>query len=95
MNDPNTAPVTVTEIADLLAQLRTLSPPRHGGIAARAAFLAAKADLLARIAEQHAHDWPCDHTGQARQVAADARVVAEHARVVTQPTSINAEDHTP
>jgi hypothetical protein len=55
MNDPS-PPVTVTEIADLLAQLRTLSPPRPDDTAARAVFLAAKADLLARIADQHAHD---------------------------------------
>ena len=37
MNDPT--PVTVTEIADLLARARTLSRPRPGDTAAWAAFL--------------------------------------------------------
>jgi hypothetical protein len=90
MNDP----VTVTEIADLLAQLRTLSPPRPSDTAARAIFLAAKADLLTRIADQHAHDWPCDHAAQARQVAADARIIAERAQAAIEPAPVDPEDHT-
>jgi hypothetical protein len=55
-------PVSVAEIADFLRQLRGLSapsqpPPRSGQpardpVADRAAFLARKADLLARIAAQ-------------------------------------------
>jgi hypothetical protein len=53
-------PVSVTEIADFLRQLRGLSrPPIPGGdprrdpAAERAAFLARKADLFARIAAGH------------------------------------------
>jgi hypothetical protein len=92
MNTPDPAPVTAAEIAELITHLRTLGPPRPGVTAARAAFLAAKADLLARIADQHAHDWPCDHAAQARQVAAHARVVAEHARALVEPAAIDGED---
>jgi hypothetical protein len=95
MSNPPLQPVTTAEIADLLARLRTLSPPRRGDPAARAEFLAAKAGLLARIADQHARDWPCDHAARARQVAADARIVAEHARALTQPVHLDTEDNTP
>jgi hypothetical protein len=56
--------VSVTEIADFLRQLRTLSPPplpagapstdqADQRAAERAAFLTRKADLLARITAQH------------------------------------------
>jgi hypothetical protein len=55
MNHPHTRPVTVTEIADLLAQLRALSPPQPDDAAARVVFLAAKADLLARINQTEDH----------------------------------------
>jgi hypothetical protein len=85
MNDQNTPPVTVAEIASLLSQLRTLSPPQHGDTAARTAFLATKANLLARIAAQHARDWTCDHVAHARHVSADALVVAEQAQTVIEP----------
>ena len=49
------APVTITEIAEFLQQLRALSRPGAAGptrdtTAERAAFLARKADLFARIA---------------------------------------------
>jgi hypothetical protein len=79
-------PVTPAEIADLLTQLRALSPPQPGDADARAAVLAAKADLLARIADQHARDWPCAHAAQARQIAQEARVVTEHARALAGHT---------
>jgi hypothetical protein len=87
MNTPHSTPVTAAEIANLLARLRTLSPPPHGA-AARAQFLAATAD-------QHAHEWPCDHAAQARQVVADARVVADHARALVEPAGIDATDDSP
>lgn len=90
MNDPT--PVTVTEIADLLARARTLSPPRPGDTAARAAFLAAKADLLARIPDQHAHDRSCHHADQARQVAADTRAMADPAQAVVEALREDSED---
>ena len=56
------SPVTISEIAEFLRQLRALSgssPTAPGGglgrdtTAERAAFLARKADLLARIAAAH------------------------------------------
>ena len=55
------APVTISEIAEFLQQLRALSrpgaadPTRDAGdtTAERAAFLARKADLFARIAAAH------------------------------------------
>jgi hypothetical protein len=77
----NQHPVTATQIADLLAWARTLTAAQPTD---RAAYLAAKADLLARIADQHAHDWQCDHAEQARQVAADARAVADQAHQIAQ-----------
>ena len=50
------SPVTIAEIAEFLRQLRALSrsadPARDTGVE-RAAFLARKADLFARIAAQH------------------------------------------
>lgn len=77
MNQP---PVTAAEIADLAAWARTLTAAGTAAEPAdRAAYLAAKADLLARIADQHAHDWQRDHANQARQIAIDARTVADHA----------------
>jgi hypothetical protein len=95
MTDMPTEAVTPTEIAKLTAHLRTLSPAQHGDTAARAAFLAAKADPLARIADQHAHDWPCDHAEHARQVANDARAVAERASRLAAPIGIDTEEETP
>ena len=55
------SPVTITEIAELLRQLRALSRSSvtadtglaRDTTAERAAFLARKADLFARIAAQH------------------------------------------
>lgn len=44
----------------------------------RAAYLKAKAELLARIAEQHAENCPC-HAEQAHQVAIDAHTTAAQA----------------
>jgi hypothetical protein len=85
MSDP-TQPVTATEIVGLHAQLRTLRPPARGGdTATHVAFLAAKADLLERIADQHADDWPCQHAAQARHIAQAARATAEHAATLAHP----------
>ena len=57
---PTGTPVPIAEIADFLRQLRALSgsPAAAAGLARdttteRAAFLARKADLFARIAAQH------------------------------------------
>lgn len=51
-------PVTTAEIADLLAWARTLTHSGGADPARRAAYLTAKADLLARIASEH-----CDPAG--------------------------------
>ena len=63
MNPENTDQVSITEIAEFLRQLRSLSRPPASGpepgnvgadlAAERAAFLTRKADLFARIAAQH------------------------------------------
>jgi hypothetical protein len=71
--------VSAAQIADLLARARSITA---AGPAAdptqRVAYLIAKAELLARIADQHAENCPC-HAAQARQVAADARSSAAQA----------------
>ena len=81
MNSPH-QPVTATEIADLLAQARSLTQARSAADpTTRAAYLAAKADLLTRIADEHADDdRPCQLSTHARHIAAHARIAAESAR---------------
>jgi hypothetical protein len=83
-------PVTADEIADLLQHIRALSHPAAADPAARAELLARKADLLARIAEQRADQWTCQHADQARQVAHDAQTVATHARQIAESTKHGA-----
>jgi hypothetical protein len=75
MTSPSCPPgaVTTTEIADLLAWARQLSSA--GGSAdpgQRAAYLAAKANLLARIADHHANEHPrqADYTHDPAELAA-------------------------
>jgi hypothetical protein len=86
-------PVTAAEIADLLTQLRTLRTPAQGGDPAEhAALLAAKADLLTRIADEHTSEPPCGHDAHARHVAAHARLAAAHARTLTETARTNPED---
>jgi hypothetical protein len=93
MNSPN-RPVTAAEIADLLTRLRTQRTPAQGGDPAEhAAFLTAKADLLTRIAHEHADDQrPCEHGVHARHVAAHARFAAAHARHVAETGRTNPKD---
>ena len=82
---PPPDPVTTTEIAGLLAWARQLS--NAGGSAdptQQAAYLAAKASLLARIASAQAHQHPC-HAQAARQVADQARDLAAQAGALHQP----------
>jgi hypothetical protein len=76
----NTAPsgqADPAQITDLLTWAQWLT---HAGATAdpaqRVAYLAAKAELLARIADQHAHHHPC-HAELASQIAADARAIAQ------------------
>lgn len=80
MTDSPTPPrVRPRDIADLLAWATSLSAAPHAtDPAERAAYLAAKADLLTRIADQHTHDDP-DHAHHARRIASHAQDSAERA----------------
>jgi hypothetical protein len=68
-------PVTAAEIAQFLHRLARLHPPALGDRAEHAALLAHKAELFARLADQHTHTDP-DHAAQARQATARARAAA-------------------
>ena len=57
MNNPSPEPVSTAEIADLLAWARTLTETAADP-AQRAAYLHAKANLLARITDQHTAPLP-------------------------------------
>jgi hypothetical protein len=68
--------VSAAEIAELTAWARSLAQQGAGtDPAQRAAYLAAKAHLLTRIADQHAAEHPCRRT-DARQFADEAHAVA-------------------
>jgi methyl-accepting chemotaxis protein len=73
-------PVTTTEIADLIHRIRLLAEDPHANPAERAEVLAAKADLLAQLAEQRAYEWTCEHAEQAHEIAENARAIADKAR---------------
>ena len=77
--DPHPAssrPVTAGEIAEFLHRLARHRPPALGGDPAEhTTLLAHKADLFARIADQHTHTDPT-HADQARQAAERARAAA-------------------
>ena len=89
-NHPASGPVTAGEIAQFLHRLTRRRPPALGGDPAEhAALLACKADLFARIADQHAHTDPA-HTGQARQAAERARAAA--ARHAENPETQDSTD---
>ena len=76
---PTPPRVRPRDIADLLAWATSLSAPRRAADPAeRAAYLAAKADLLTRIADQHTHDDP-GHAHHARRIASDAQATAQRA----------------
>jgi hypothetical protein len=88
MTIPPPEPVSITEISDLLAWCRRLTDAATSADPdERAAYLAAKADLLARIADERALTWDCEHAAQARQIADDARHIAEQpAHLPSHPT---------
>ncbi len=89
-NHPASGPVTAGEIAQFLHRLTRRRPPALGGDPAEhAALLACKADLFARIADQHAHTDPA-HAGQARQAAQRARAAA--ARHAENPETQDSTD---
>ena len=77
-------PVRPAEISDLIAWAARLSRTRPGGTspAETAAYLAAKAGLLERIAAGREQDgWTRRDTDTARQAAAAAREAAAAARL--------------
>ena len=83
-------PVRPAEISDLIAWAARLSRTGPGGAspAEVAAYLAAKADLLERIAAERAAGGQASHdTDTARQAAAAARQAAAAARLaaITAP----------
>lgn len=75
-------PVRPAEISELIAWAARLSRTGSGGAspAETAAYLAAKADLLDRIAASREQDGQSSHdTATARQAAAGARAAADAA----------------
>lgn len=82
MTDP---PVTTSEIADLFHRIRELSDNPTSDPTERAQVLAHKAELLARLATQHADEWTCEHADQAHQLAQEARTLAAHAQTAATP----------
>lgn len=80
-----TDPPTTSEIADLLHRIRELSDNPASDPTERAQILAHKADLLARLANQRANEWACEHADQARQLAHEARTLAARARAIATP----------
>jgi hypothetical protein len=79
-------PVRPAEISGLIAWAARLSRTRPGGAspAETAAYLAAKADLLERIAASREQDrWARSDIDTARQAAAAAREAAAAARLAT------------
>ena len=90
MADHHPGPVTAGEIAEFLHRLARHRPTVLGGDPAEhAALLAHKAELFARIADQHAHTDPA-HAGQARQAAQRARAAA--ARHAENPETQDSTD---
>jgi len=83
-------PVTVADIAAFTARLARLRPPALGGDPAEyTALLAHKAELFARIADQHARTDPA-HAGEAREIAERAQraVTARHAADAHDTTNV-------
>jgi hypothetical protein len=79
MTSPPPPRVRPHDISDLLAWATSLSSAPHTADPAQwAAYLAAKADLLTRIADQHTHDDP-DHARHAHRIASDAQTSAQRA----------------
>jgi hypothetical protein len=73
-------PDIVSEIANLLSQIRSISHPAAADPTTRAELLARKADLLARITADNANRWTGHHAEQGRQVTQEAQTVPSQAR---------------
>lgn len=84
-------PVTVADIAAFTARLARLRPPALGGDPAEyAALLAHKAELLARIADQHADTDPAPaHEHEHREIAEHIHTAARHAADTHDTTNVN------
>lgn len=81
-------PVTVADIAAFTARLARLRPPALGGDPAEhAALLAHKAELFARIADQHTRTDPA-RAQQAREIAERAHPAARHAADAHDTTNV-------
>jgi hypothetical protein len=95
MADQDSSPVTAGEIAEFLHRLARHRPTVPGGDPAEhAALLAHKAELLTRIADQHAHTNPT-HANQARQAAEHARAaVTRHAENTDTQDNTDVNDLT-
>lgn len=89
MTSPPPPRVRPRDISDLLAWATSLSSAPHAADPAQwAAYLAAKADLLTRIADQHTHEDP-DHAHHAHRIASDAHTTAQRA---TTPLSTLSQE---
>ncbi len=91
-NDTIYAAVTTADIAEFLHHLAALrfGAPSADDPAERAAFLARKAELFTRIADQHAPTDP-GYAEQVRQMTAQAHTAADHTdlRLPQQPVGPN------
>jgi predicted trehalose synthase len=91
-----TEPVTTAEIADLWRRIRQLHQQRPADPRDQAAVLALNAELLARIADQHAQEWgPCDHTTEAREIASEAEAIAQNAHRLAQTGGAKSQENPP
>jgi hypothetical protein len=89
---PTSPRVRPRDITDLLAWAASLSPAqRAADPPSWAAYLAAKADLLTRIAAQHTHDDP-DHAQRAHRLAAHAHLAAQQVTHHPHPPIRSSDD---
>jgi hypothetical protein len=91
-----TEPVTTAEIADLWRRIQNLHQQQPADPRDQAAVLARKAELLARIADQHAQEWgPCGRTTEAREIAIEAQAIAQNARRLARTGGAKSEENPP
>jgi hypothetical protein len=88
--------VTTADTADLMRRIRHLHEQRPADPREQAAVLARKAELLARIADQHAQEWgPCDRTTEAREIAREAEAIAQNAHRLARTGGAKSEENPP
>jgi hypothetical protein len=88
---PTPPRVRPRDITDLLARAASLTQAGPPTPAAWAAYLAAKADLLTRIADQHTHEDP-HHSHHAHRLAEHARHAAQQAAAPSPPPIRSSDD---